>query len=59
MVTYDHSTAVIAIVLLLATFVFATIVMRNFGRGLKNTSASVFCSTLVSSLTPLIRSDEK
>jgi len=29
--------SVIAIVLLLGTFVFAVIVMRNFGRGLKNT----------------------
>lgn len=29
--------SVIAIILLLVTFVFATIVMRNFGRGLKNT----------------------
>jgi len=31
--------SVIAIVLLLVTFVFATIVMRNFGRGLKNSMA--------------------
>jgi hypothetical protein len=40
-VTNTGSTAVIAIVLLLGTFVFATIVMLNFGRGLKNTSAFV------------------
>jgi hypothetical protein len=39
-ITYDGSTAVIAIILLLVTFVFATIVMRNFGRGLKKTSES-------------------
>lgn len=40
-VTHFHRcpVALIAIVLLLATFVFAIIVMRNFGRGLKNTSA--------------------
>jgi hypothetical protein len=41
MVAHHLATAVIAIVLLLGTFVFAVIVMRNFGRGLKNTSASV------------------
>ena len=32
--------AVIAIILLVITFVFAVIVMRNFGRGLKSTSTS-------------------
>lgn len=41
LVTYI-STAVIAIALLVATFVFAIVVLRNFGRGLKNTSSCMF-----------------
>jgi flagellar biosynthesis protein FliP len=50
--------AVIAIVLLLATFTFAIIVMRNFGRGLKTTSAFE-SQQLIYSLTLFTRSDKK
>ena len=47
----DVVSAVIAIILLVSTFVYAWMVMRNFGRGLKDQSTSKFEYTFLMSLT--------
>ena len=49
----NHFAAVIATTLLIMTFVFAVIVMRNFGRGLKASRSCSFCSRIRRIVSPL------